>query len=267
MEASEWEGLTARLMDAIADRGPGFRGIPYEGATYRSKDPGSYRYAEGEASRDTGILDPVDMLAAYLTAGATQLPGMLRRGASLARPPTPRSFSPEAEGLMGEIDAILDTVRSNRAFRRAATQTPEARIRELRDPSLRMNPETYTAGPGYDSPHVPSTFSAHLPSSGKADDVVARMLDAGNLSAEEMQRLVDYLQRSGGFQRLPTPPLERPVPYYQIPAEQPMHETVRSGKEAILADLLEQLGSVKHDPEFGENTLRMIQWLLQERTH
>lgn len=69
----DWNELSRAYARLLEERGPGWRGTPYEGATHRSKDPGNERYAEGEASRDVGLFDPVDALADILSFKGTSL--------------------------------------------------------------------------------------------------------------------------------------------------------------------------------------------------
>jgi len=85
MAELDYDALTQAYMRLLEERGPGFRGIPYEGAAYTSRDPGSPRMREGQVDPDVGFLDPVDFIAGALAPGARTAVKAL--GRQLTRPP------------------------------------------------------------------------------------------------------------------------------------------------------------------------------------
>jgi hypothetical protein len=88
---ADYEAMVQQLMDVLAAPGR-----EYEGAPYVSKDPGTYRYREGQVEPDVGLLDPVDMLAGMLASKGAML---ARRGGQALRP---RPTSP------GPVDIPFD---------------------------------------------------------------------------------------------------------------------------------------------------------------
>lgn len=213
MAEPDWRALYAQLMDAIGT--PGGR---YEGAPYSSKDPQQPRMLEGQVDPDVGFLDPVDMLAGALAPGARTAVKALGRTIRPAGT-APASFSPEADDLMGQVDRILDTVRSR-------IEARNARYPRMPGRSIMRSQRGSTGGPpawggSYDDPD-------DLPFGGGAWD-----------------DYVESLGRSG-----PEPsasPWQRPAKAGPaLPLEEQLESEVTIARErikAVMDEYVERLGS------------------------